>query len=156
MLLVYFYATSHLVRAWSYNLRSRGELVLVTGLFTCYTHVYVKVLNCGWLMIRVVLVLHVYIRGYMYIGVLRILLLCFIVCYIRKCWAAIKLFCKYANHECVSRKRLAIYRESACYATDIERDCHLRLAILWGWIGRSMHLHDCCFIHGYAPLTLVI
>jgi hypothetical protein len=50
---------------------------VVTGLFTCYTHVYIKVLNCGRLMIRVVLVLHVYIRGYMYMGVLRILLVFF-------------------------------------------------------------------------------
>jgi hypothetical protein len=57
--------------------RSRGELVLVTGLFTCYTHVYMKVLNCGRMMIRVVLVLHVHIRGYMYMGVLRILLVFF-------------------------------------------------------------------------------
>jgi hypothetical protein len=62
--------------------RSRGELVLVTGLFTCYTHVYMKVLNCGRMMIRVVLVLHVRIRGYMYMEVLRILLSAFIVCYI--------------------------------------------------------------------------
>ena len=28
--------------------------------------------------------------------------------------------------------RLAIYRESTCYTTKIECDCHLRLAILWG------------------------
>jgi hypothetical protein len=33
-------------------------------------------------MIQVVLVLHVYIRGYMYMGVLRILLTAFVVCYI--------------------------------------------------------------------------
>jgi hypothetical protein len=55
-------------------------------------------------MIRVVLVLYVYIWGYMYMGVLRILLFCFhCVPYSGNCWATIKIFYRYANHECVSR-----------------------------------------------------
>jgi hypothetical protein len=45
----------------------------------------------GDMTIRVVLVLHVHIRGYMYMKVLRILITAFIVCYI-SCgvWAAMK------------------------------------------------------------------
>jgi hypothetical protein len=44
-------------------------------------------------MIRVVLLLHVYIRGYMYMGVLKILLTAFIVCHILgNYWAAMKNF----------------------------------------------------------------
>jgi hypothetical protein len=65
-------------------------------------------------------------------------------------------FCRYANHECVNWiLRLAICRECTCYATDIERDCHLRLAILWGRIGWSMHHHDCFLMYNCASLTLV-
>jgi hypothetical protein len=60
------------------------------------------------------------------------------------------------NAEIECSWRLAIYRESTCYATNIECDCHLRLATLWGRIGRSMHHYDCCFMHNYASLSFVL
>ena len=31
------------------QLSSRGELAMVTGIFTCYTHIYMKVLNYGYI-----------------------------------------------------------------------------------------------------------
>jgi hypothetical protein len=74
----HFFHVSHI----ALSIVNPGELVLVTGLFTCYTHVYMKVLNCGRLMIRVVLVLHVYIRGIRTWEYLEFCFPAFMVCYI--------------------------------------------------------------------------
>jgi len=67
------------------------------------------------------------------------------------------IFSRYANHECVNWiLRLAICRECTYYAIDIERDCQLRLAILWGQKGQSMHHHNCCVMYNYASLIFVL
>ena len=92
------------VRAWPSKRQSRGELDVVTGTFTCYTHVYLKVLNCGlvgmtvytWACFTWVVCCNIY--SGIYIGVFsfqprdqtfiyaHILLLG---------WAEMKLFCRY-------------------------------------------------------------
>jgi len=88
---------------------------VVTGIFTCYTHVYMKVLNCGLVGMTMYTclcvymgVLHMgsmlqYISG-IYIGVfsfqprdqafISVLLLLL-------GWAEMKFFCRYTNHECI-------------------------------------------------------
>ena len=38
---------------------------MATGIFTCYTHVYMKVLNCGYIY-RVAMDIEVYISGDVY------------------------------------------------------------------------------------------
>ena len=41
---------------------------MVTGIFTCYTDVYMKVLNCGYIY-RVAMDIEVYTSGDVYMGV---------------------------------------------------------------------------------------
>ena len=49
---------------------------MVTIIFTCYTHVYMKILNCGYIY-RVAMDTEVYISGDVYMeSILVLLLLC--------------------------------------------------------------------------------
>ena len=63
---------------------------MVTGIFTCYTHVYMKVLNCGYIY-RVAMDTEVYISGYVYME--SILVYCFhcVLIYLLWDWAAMNL-----------------------------------------------------------------
>ena len=63
---------------------------MVTGIFTCYTHVYMKVLNCGYIC-RVAMDTEVYISRDVYIE--SILVYCFhcVLIYLLWGWAAINL-----------------------------------------------------------------
>ena len=63
---------------------------MVTGIFTCYTHVYIKVLNCGY-MYRVAMDIEVYTSGDVYME--SILVYCFhcMLIYLLWGWAAMNL-----------------------------------------------------------------
>ena len=73
---------------------------MVTGIFTCYTHVYMKVLNCGYIY-RVAMDIKVYTSGDVYME--SILVYCFYLCaYLSLVGMGCNEFaCRYANHECV-------------------------------------------------------
>ena len=55
---------------------------MVTGIFTCYTHVYMKVLNCGYIY-RVAMDIEVYTSGDVYME--SILVTAFVVCLFISC-----------------------------------------------------------------------
>ena len=63
---------------------------MVTGIFTCYTHVYMKVLNCGYIC-WVAMDTEVYTSGDVYME--SILVYCFhcVLIYLLWRWAAINL-----------------------------------------------------------------
>ena len=63
---------------------------MVTGIITCYTHVYMKVLNCGYIY-RVAMDTEVYISGDVYME--SILVYCFhcVLIYLLWEWAAMNL-----------------------------------------------------------------
>ena len=63
---------------------------MATGIFTCYTHVYMKVLNCGYIY-RVAMDTEVYISGDVYME--NILVYCFhyVLIYLLWEWAAMNL-----------------------------------------------------------------
>ena len=63
---------------------------MVTGIFTCYTHVYMKVLNCGYIY-RVAMDTEVYISGDVYME--SILVYCFhcVLIYLLWEWATMNL-----------------------------------------------------------------
>ena len=63
---------------------------MATGIFTCYTHVYMKVLNCGYIY-RVAMDLKVYTSGDVYME--SILVYCFycVLIYLLWGWAAMNL-----------------------------------------------------------------
>ena len=63
---------------------------MVTGIFTCYTHVYMKVLNCGYIY-RVAMDIEVYTFGDVYMQ--SILVYCFhcVLIYLLWGWAAMNL-----------------------------------------------------------------
>ena len=63
---------------------------MVTGIFTCYTHAYMKVLNCGYIY-RVAMDIKVYTSGDVYME--SILVYCFhcVLIYLLWGWAAINL-----------------------------------------------------------------
>jgi len=84
---------------------------VVTGIFTCCTHVHMKVLNCGYIY-RVVLDTEVYISGDVYME--SILVYCF-HCehYILLGWAAMKFSTGMLTTHCVDRLVTAI-RENMC------------------------------------------
>ena len=72
---------------------------MVTGIFTCYTHVYMKVLNCGYIY-RVAMDTEVYTSGDVYME--SILVYCFHCVLIYFVGMGCNEFaCRYANHECV-------------------------------------------------------
>ena len=63
---------------------------MVTGIFTCYTHVYMKVLNCGYIC-QVAMNTKVYIFGDVYME--SILVYCFhcVLIYLLWEWVAMNL-----------------------------------------------------------------
>ena len=63
---------------------------MVTGIISCHTHVYMKVLNCGYIY-RVAMDIEVYIFGDVYMQ--SILVYCFhcVLIYLLWGWAAMKL-----------------------------------------------------------------
>jgi len=63
---------------------------MVTGIFTCYTHVYMKVLNCGYIY-RVAMDIKVYTSRDVYME--SILVYCFycVLIYLLWGWAAMNL-----------------------------------------------------------------
>ena len=73
---------------------------MVTGIFTCYPHVYMKVLNCGYIC-WVAMDTEVYISGDVYMeSILVLLSLC---AYLSLVGLGCNEFaCRYANHECVA------------------------------------------------------
>ena len=74
---------------------------MVTGIFTCYTHVYMKVLNCGYIYrVAMDIEVYIYIWGCIYGEYLNLL---FSLCaYLSLMGMGCNEFaCRYANHECV-------------------------------------------------------
>ena len=73
---------------------------MVTGIFTCYTHVYMKVLNCGYIY-RVAMDIEVYTFGDVYNAEYLSLLLS-LCAYLSLVGMGCNEFaCRYVNHECV-------------------------------------------------------
>ena len=60
---------------------------MVTGIFTCYTHVYMKVLNCGYICL-VVMDIGVYISRDVYIESILVYCLHCVLIYLLWRWAA--------------------------------------------------------------------
>ena len=72
---------------------------MVTGIFTCDTHVHMKVLNCGYIC-WVAMDTEVYISGDVYME--SILVYCFHCAYLSLVGMGYNEFaCRYANYECV-------------------------------------------------------
>ena len=71
---------------------------MVTGIFTCYTHVYMKVLNCGYIC-WVAMDIEVYISGDVYMESILVYCFHYVLNYLLWGWAAMNL--PAANHECV-------------------------------------------------------
>ena len=74
---------------------------MVTGIFTCYIHVYMKILNCGYIY-RVAMDIEVYTSGDVYME--SILVYCF-HCerYILLGWATMKFSIGTLTTHCVDR-----------------------------------------------------
>ena len=63
---------------------------MVTGIFTCYTHVYMKVLNCGYIY-RVAMDTEVYISGEVYMESILVYCFYYVLIYLLWEWAAMNL-----------------------------------------------------------------
>ena len=63
---------------------------MVTGIFTCYTHVYMKVLNCGYIC-WVAMDTEVYISGDIYMGSILVYCFHYVLIYLLWGWAAMNL-----------------------------------------------------------------
>ena len=63
---------------------------MVTGIFTCYTHVYMKVLNCGYIY-RVAMDTEVYISGDVYMESILVYCFYYVLIYLLWEWAAMNL-----------------------------------------------------------------
>ena len=63
---------------------------MVTGIFTCYTHVYMKVLNCGYIY-RVAMDTEVYISGDVYMESILVYYFHCVLIYLFWGWAAMNL-----------------------------------------------------------------
>ena len=63
---------------------------MVTGIFTCYTHVYMKVLNCGYIY-RVAMDTEVYISGDVYMESILVYCFHYVLIYLLWGWAAMNL-----------------------------------------------------------------
>ena len=74
---------------------------MVTVIFTCYTHVYIKVLNCGYIY-RVAMDIEVYTSGDVYME--SILVYCFhcVLIYLLWGWAAMNLPVGTLTTQCVA------------------------------------------------------
>ena len=73
---------------------------MVTGIFTCYTHVYMKVLNCGYIY-QVAMDIEVYTSRDAYMESILVYCFHYVLIYLLWGWAEMKSFCRYANYECV-------------------------------------------------------
>ena len=73
---------------------------MVTGIFTCYTHVYMKVLNCGYIY-RVAMDIKVYTSGDVYMESILIYYFYCVLIYLFVEMGCNEFACRYANHECV-------------------------------------------------------
>ena len=63
---------------------------MVTGIFTCYTHVYMKVLNCGYIY-RVAMDIEVYTSGDVYMESILVYRFHCVLIYLLWGWAAMSL-----------------------------------------------------------------
>ena len=63
---------------------------MVTGIFTCYTHVYMKVLNCGYIY-RVAMDIEVYTSGDAYMEGILVYCFHYVLIYLLWGWAAMNL-----------------------------------------------------------------
>ena len=63
---------------------------MVTGIFTCYTHVYMKVLNCGYIY-RVAMNIEVYTSGNVYMESILVYYFHYVLIYLLWGWAAMNL-----------------------------------------------------------------
>ena len=63
---------------------------MVTVIFTCYTHVYMKVLNCGYIY-RVAMDTEVYISGDVYMESILVYCFHYVLIYLLWEWAAMNL-----------------------------------------------------------------
>ena len=63
---------------------------MVTGIFTCYTHVYMKVLNCGYIY-RVALDIEVYTSGDVYMESILVYYFHCVLIYLLWEWTAMNL-----------------------------------------------------------------
>ena len=63
---------------------------MVTGIFTCYTHVYMKVLNCGYIC-RVAMDIKVYTFGEVYMESILVYYFDCVLIYLLWGWAAMNL-----------------------------------------------------------------
>ena len=63
---------------------------MVAGIFICYTHVYMKVLNCGYIY-RVAMDTEVYISGDVYMESILVYCFYYVLIYLLWEWAAMNL-----------------------------------------------------------------
>ena len=63
---------------------------MVAGIFTCYTHVYMKVLNCGYIY-RVAMDTEVYISGEVYMESILVYCFHYMLIYLLWEWATMNL-----------------------------------------------------------------
>ena len=63
---------------------------MVTGIFTCHTHVYMKVLNCGYIY-RVAMDIEVYTSGDVYMESILVYCFHYVLIYLLWGWAAMNL-----------------------------------------------------------------
>ena len=63
---------------------------MATGIFTCYTHVYMKVLNCGYIY-RVAMDIKVYTSGDVYMESILVYCFYYALIYLLWGWAAMNL-----------------------------------------------------------------
>ena len=86
---------------------------MVTGMFTCCTHVHMKVLNCGCIN-RVALDTEVYISGDVYME--SILVYCFhcvLISFVGM--GCNEIFCRYTNNATCSATRYVYERTYVCH-----------------------------------------
>ena len=63
---------------------------MVTGIFTCYTHVYMKILNCGYIY-RVAMDIKVYTSGDVYMESILVYYFHYVLIYLLWGWTAMNL-----------------------------------------------------------------
>ena len=63
---------------------------MATGMFTCYTHVYMKVLNCGYIY-RVAMDIKVYTSGDVYMESILVYCFHYVLIYLLWGWATMNL-----------------------------------------------------------------
>ena len=73
---------------------------MATEIFTCYTHVYMKVLNCGYIY-RVAMDIKVYTSGDVYMESILVYRFHCVLIYLFVGMGYNGIACRYANHECI-------------------------------------------------------